>query len=272
MLKLRYFFLSMNVLNGLLAVAVAAVVFFAVIPFLDPAVMSLPPAKETVARSGEKAAPSQSSSPADYAVISEQNLFHPERKIPPEKQQEKVIPKPELFLYGTLITNDGGFAFIEDKKAPYSTEGRGKRQITLKKGDSLSGYTLSEVEANRVVFIKGEDKLVVTLDDREKRRAGRASASPATIGSAPGGTTPFQPAASSFPQAAPSPGPGMGVPGSRPPSQPFVSPSSPAAPSSAQEAPLRGPAADGSRLLPTRSEMRQELLRKINAQRPMSPQ
>ena len=32
----RYFFLSLNVLNGLLGLAVAAVLNFAVIPLLDP--------------------------------------------------------------------------------------------------------------------------------------------------------------------------------------------------------------------------------------------
>ncbi len=74
-------------------------------------------------------------------MISEQNLFHPERKIPPEKQQEKAVPKPDLFLYGTLITNDASYAFVEDKKAPYSTAGRGKRQTTLKKGDIWVGMS-----------------------------------------------------------------------------------------------------------------------------------
>ena len=200
MLKLRYFFLSMNVLNGLLAAAVVAAVFFAVIPFLNPAVMSLPRAKETVAWSGEKAATSQTSSPADYAVISEQNLFHPERKIPPEKQPEKVIPKPDVFLYGTLITDNVSFAFIEDKKAPYSTAGRGKRQVTLKKGDYLSGYILSEIEANRIVLVKGDEKVVVMLDDREKRRTGEASALPATPRAISGGTSPL---VSPSPQTAP---------------------------------------------------------------------
>jgi hypothetical protein len=277
MSKLRYFFLSMNVLNGLLAAAVAAVVFFVVIPFLNPGVMSLTPAREKVAWSGEKAAPSQNSSPADYAVISEQNLFHPERKIPPEKQPEKIIPKPDLFLYGTLITSDTSFAFVEDRKAPYSTDGRGKRQITLKKGESLSGYILSEIEANRIVLVKGDDKLVVMLDDPGKRRAGEASASQATTRTAPGGMTPFQPTASSFPraapasaQAAPSPGPGMGGPGSRPPAQPFVSPSPQAAPSSVQGATLPGPGIDGS-TPPSRRGKLQEVQR-IKAERPMSPQ
>jgi hypothetical protein len=232
MIRLRTFLLSMNVLNGLLMLAIAAAVYFAVIPFLYPTVrISLPPVKATVGRVEAKATLAQNSSPADYAVISDQNLFHPERKMPPEKQPEVLIPKPDLFLYGTLITNETSFAFVEDKKAPYSTTGRGKRQLTLKKGDNLSGYILSEIEANRIVLVKGDDKLVVTLDDRAKKRTVETSSSPATAQTMPGGMTPFPTAASTFPQgasssaqAAPSPGPGLGVPASRPPSAQIAPP------------------------------------------------
>jgi hypothetical protein len=226
----------MNVLNGLLAAAVAAVAYFAVIPVLNPVVrISLPPVNQTAAFPGEKTAPPQNLSPVDYALISNQNLFHPERKIPPEKLPEKIIPKPDLFLYGTLISNDASFAFIEDRKAPHSTAGRGKRHVTLKKGDSVGGYILSEIEANRIVLVKGEDTVVVMLDDKEKRRAGAAART------APGGTTPFQPAAASFPQAAPASaqaavpsGPGAGgVIGSRL----YVAPGGSALPQAAPSAP-----------------------------------
>lgn len=245
MFKLRSIFLSLNVLNGLLAAAVAAVVFFAVIPFLNPAAIPLPPAKETAAGSGEEAAPPQRPAPADYALISEQNLFHPERKIPPEKQQEKVLPKPELFLYGTLITDTASYAFVEDRKAPHSTAGRGKRQITLKKGESLGGYILREIETNRIVLVKGEERLVVRLDDREKRRSGEAPASQVGARPAAGGMTAFPPAASSFPQAAPTSAQqaavppesgGGGVVGSRLYSAPAGSALPQSAPSAAQAA------------------------------------
>ena len=233
MSKLRYFLLSMNILNGLLAAAVAMVVYFVVIPFLNPGVRSLPPAKKTAALSalsGEKTAPPQSSSPVDYAVISEQNLFHPERKIPLEKQPEKVVPRPEVFLYGTMIMDDKSFAFIEDKKAPYSTPGRSKRQITLKKGDSLNGYTLREIEANRIVFVKGEDKLVVTLDDRGKKRssddpmsegmpslprAAAVSAQPSTLPAPGSGRLPQLPPAAPSPAILPVPGDAGSTPLSR---------------------------------------------------------
>lgn len=252
MFNLRYIFLSLNVMNGLLAAAVAAVVFFAVIPFLNPAAISLPPAKETAAGSAQKEVPPQKFSAADYALISEQNLFHPERKIPPEKQQEKVLPKPDLFLYGTLITDKTSYAFVEDRKAPHSTPGRGKRQITLKKGESLGGYILSEIEANRIVLVKGEERLVVRLDDKEKRKAGEAQALQMGARPAAGGMPANIPAAPPFPPAAPSsaqqaavppePG-GSGVVGSRLYSAPAGSAAPQPASSAAQAA---APPGDGS--------------------------
>jgi hypothetical protein len=202
----RYLFLSVNLLNSLLALAVAAVMYFAVIPLLNPvARTSLPTVKGTGAPSGEQTAPSLQVPVADYAVISDRNLFHPERKIPPEKKPENTVPKPEVLLYGTLITDDASYAFIEDMKAPYSTPGRGKRQITLKKGDHLSGYTVGEIEANRIVLVKGEEKVTVMLDDGDKKRTSESPATPAAARAATGGTGPSPPMVSSSPQALPSP-------------------------------------------------------------------
>ena len=169
--------------------------------------MSLHQAKETSSASGEKPAAAQSPSPADYAVISDQNLFHPERKIPPEGKEEKAIPRPEVVLYGTLIADDMSIAYIEDKKAPYSTPGRGKRQIALKKGDHLGEYVLTQVETDRIVLVKGDDKIVVMLTDGEKRKGSETQASPRTSRS-----TPVPPLPSAFPSPAPSP-PALTPPG-----------------------------------------------------------
>jgi hypothetical protein len=228
MFKLRYILKSLNVLNGLLAAAVAAVVFFVMIPFLDPAAVSLPTAKEAAAGSGEKAAPIQKPAPADYAVISEQNLFHPERKIPPEKQQEKVLPKPDLFLYGTLITDNTSYAFVEDRKSPHSTAGRGKRQLTLKKGESLGGYVLTEIEANRIVLVKGEERLVVRLDDKEKRREGAELSAFPTVPRVASGAPSFPAPISLPPQTAPGTARAVTSPasGNAAPPQPRTAPSS----------------------------------------------
>lgn len=216
---IRYFFLSLNVLNSLLALAVAAVAYFAVIPLWNPvARISLPAVTGAVISPGEQTTPSQRVPVTDYAVISDKNLFRPERKMPLETQPGKAVPKPDVVLYGTLIGDDGSYAFIEDKKAPYSTPGRGKRQVTLKKGDHLSGYILSEVEANRIVLVKGEDKVVVMLDDGAKTRTGGASATPSSPQAMP----------SSAP-AAVSPGPGIAGSPTRPSPQ-LMPPSGPDAP------------------------------------------
>ncbi len=264
---MHYFFLSLNVLNGLLALAVAGIVYFVVIPVLEPVTrISLPTAKGTVASSGNMAAPARDLPAADYAVISNKNLFHPERMIPPEKQPEKVVPKPDVFLYGTLIAGDASYAFIEDKKAPHSTPGRGKRQITLKKGDNLSGYTLGEIEANRIVFIKGEDRVVVMLNDQGKRRT---SDTPGTARTATAAPPPASPGAPSSPQfipsstpAAASPGPGIAGPPARPsppPTQPSLSSAPQAAPSSPQDASTTRPGGIGTSGTwpPTRSSVEQ---------------
>ena len=225
MVRMKYLCQSMNVLNGLLAAAVVTVASFTVLPFLNlDTQMSLPAAKETAERSGEKSVLPQNYSPADYAVISEQNLFHPERKIPPEKKDETAIPRPDVVLYGTLITDDMSMAFVEDKKAPYSTPGRGKRQVSLKKGDNLNGYILREVETNRIVLVKGEDKIVVMLNEGEKRKAGAAPALQATPTMPSSGAPPAMipsspPAAPSLPQTATSPSPRAVVPGRTPTSR-----------------------------------------------------
>lgn len=228
----RYFFLSLNVLNSLLILAVAGVVYFVVIPLLNPVDrITFPAAAGAVTSPAKRMMPSQDLRVTDYAVISDKNLFHPERKLPLDKQPEKAVPKPDVFLYGTLIADDASYAFIEDKKAPYSTPGRGKRQIIVKKGDHLSGYTLSEIDANRIILVKGEEKVVVMLDDSEKRRTGEAAAVPAATQTASGGIGPYSPTVPSSTQAMPrslpaaaSPGPVAAPPGSRPPTQAGSSP------------------------------------------------
>lgn len=101
--------------------------------------------------------------PVEYAVIAEKHLFHPERRIPPEKKAEVELPKPEFIVYGTLITDAMKLAYLEDKKSPRTTHGRGKRQTALRIGQSMSGYTLKEVYNDKIIMAKGEDMLEVKV-------------------------------------------------------------------------------------------------------------
>lgn len=114
-------------------------------------------------------------SQTDYTLIAENNIFHPERKIPPEKKAEAPpLPKPDIVLYGTLITDDVSLAYLEDLKAPRSTQGRGKRQLTLKKGDIISGFVLKDIEADKIVMSRGEERITVNVRNIQRSPSKRS--------------------------------------------------------------------------------------------------
>src|SRR4030042_3556026 len=214
---------NINVLNIILLVAAILLADYVVLPLLNVQVKYIPTIpKKISSEKEEKPAQSQTANPADYTIIADQNLFHPERKIPPEKKEEAALPKPEFVLYGTLITDNLKFAYLEDKKSPRSTPGRGKRQTALKQGDTMSGYTLKEIDTDKVVMVKGEETLIVKVIDigiKKDREVG----SPPAAASIPPSTEPqVQPFPGAQPQrpAQQPPVPGQGVKPRRTPYRP----------------------------------------------------
>ncbi|MBM4141855.1 MAG: hypothetical protein FJ242_10345 [Nitrospira sp.] len=177
--KLKYLCRNINLLNIILTVAIAILAAYIVLPLFNVNVKySLPiPTTKKIVEAQEEAketeeekeelAQSQTPSISDYIIIAEQNLFHPERKI---LSEEKQIPKPEFILYGTMISDDVKIAYLEDLKAPYSTPGRGKRQWALHLGNTLSGYTLSEVHHDKVVMVRDEDRIELNVTDPSKSK------------------------------------------------------------------------------------------------------
>ncbi len=169
---MRYIYRNVNPLNiilivcaALLAVGAFTPYFYAQVKYSIP-VAKLPPAEE------EKPAETAASSPSmsDYMIISELNLFHPDRKVPPEKKEAQQLPKPELILYGTLMADGMNVAYVEDKKNPKTSPGRGKRQTVMKKGDAISGFVLKEIENDRIVLVRGDETMVVHLNQGDKPR------------------------------------------------------------------------------------------------------
>jgi hypothetical protein len=69
------------------------------------------------------------------------------------------------------------YAFIEDKKNPKTTPGRGNRQTTIKKGDVIGGFVVSEIGTDRITLTKGDDKMTVLLSNMDKRNGSTASTS-----------------------------------------------------------------------------------------------
>lgn len=170
MKTVHYLCRNANLLNVLLLAGLIVLLLYVVRPLLRPGVpYKLPSVKQKVIVQGEAAGENAppAPSPLDYAAISDNNLFHPERRIPPEK---KELPRPELVLYGTVISDGMTIAYIEDKKSPKTTPGRGKRQTVVKKGDVLSGFTLKEIQVDRITLTRGEETMVVRLAETGKRR------------------------------------------------------------------------------------------------------
>ncbi len=114
--------------------------------------------------------------PTDYAVIGETNLFHPDRTIPVEKKAE--VPRPEIVLFGTVIDTER-LAFIEDKKNPVSTPSRGNRQRVVRKGEVVSGYTVTDIMKDRITLARGDDRITVMLSEPKRRGSDMDAQQPA---------------------------------------------------------------------------------------------
>lgn len=165
MMSPKYFFRNINMLNLLL---IASIIFFVnytfFLMFFTKIQYSLPSVTKSVSIENKPYNEPVSPSSSDYMIVSDENLFHPERKIPPEKKEEAApLPKPEFILYGTLITPDTSLAYLEDLKTPRNTTGRGKRQTPLKKGDMMSGFILKDVQSDKIVMVRGDEKMVVRV-------------------------------------------------------------------------------------------------------------
>jgi hypothetical protein len=177
--KLKLLLRNINLLNIILIAFVVLIAGYVVLPMLNIKVKFIPSIPKKMSTIKEEVPPEgQIQSPSDFLIIAEQNLFHPERIIPPEQQEEQPLQKPDFVLYGTLITDNISVAYMEDKKSPRTTPGRGKRQTALKKGDTLSGYTLKEIDPEQVTMVRGEDTLILKVIDpnvKKDREGGSTS-------------------------------------------------------------------------------------------------
>lgn len=179
MKPMKVLFKNINVLN-LLLLAMAIFLFFEWdYPIIDTKIkITIPKPKEVLAMNEEKAVAENVATYLDYLAVTEKNIFHPERKLPSEKKEEQPLARPEIILYGTLITGEKRIAYIEDKKVPYFTLGRGKRQVAINEGGLISGYKLEEVNTESILLVRGGDKIVVTLNTQKERNPGNITGNP----------------------------------------------------------------------------------------------
>ncbi len=185
MRALKYLISNVTIINMILTAVLVAGVMYIVQPLRHMNIHYTPPSPKKVETiEGEQAAQNKEPALIDFSIIAEQNLFHPDRKIP-ENASAQQIPQPEFILYGIMLSDDYSVAYLEDKKSPLNTPGRGKRQTVLRKGESISGFTLKEIEADKVVMVRGEERILVYLNDPQRPKA-REGDTTATLAAASG--------------------------------------------------------------------------------------
>jgi hypothetical protein len=183
-------FLNNVSLLNILLLSIAVFLFFELdYPLINKKIkITIPKPKEVLVQGEEKAAAESSATYLDYSAVTEKNLFHPERKLSTDKKEDQAVARPEIILYGTLITGEKRIAYIEDKKSPYSTPGRGKRQVAVNEGEMIAGYKLTEVNAESILLVRGEDKMVVALNTQKDRKPGETTGKPIMPSSLPSST------------------------------------------------------------------------------------
>lgn len=168
---LKKFFRNITILNIALLFVIGVMLTYCFSPIRRTGAYSIPTIKKHIGFEATTTYAKTVPSISDYTVVTENNLFHPERKIPPEKKEEAaVLPRPDVVLHGTLITGDVSFAYLEDLRVPRNTSGRGRRQLVMKKGDVLSGFVLNDIKADRIVMVREQEEIVVLLHDVKKAK------------------------------------------------------------------------------------------------------
>ena len=171
---------NLNILNIILIISIVLFLHFKLEPRLKDKAAFIPKvtSEKTEESATEEEGEEETLAPQEYKLIADNNLFHPERHIPKivvQKPEEK-LPPPDFILYGTMVTDDVKLAFIDDRKMPYTTPGGGKRSRTLKIGDTLSGYTLKEIDHEKAVMVRDGNELILKKAASQDKKVPPATA------------------------------------------------------------------------------------------------
>lgn len=171
---MRHLLKNINLLNVILLSFIALFANYAVLPLLKMDIKyTLPISKKTDKTLDEEPAEREELSFPDIMIIAEQNPFHPERIIPVmpvDEKNEKPLLRPDIVLYGTVVSEEISFAQIEDKRAPLTSPGGGKRLRVLKKGEEVEGFILKEIGTDKIILVRGDETMTVNLIYPQKQR------------------------------------------------------------------------------------------------------
>lgn len=139
-----------------------------------------------------------------YILISEKNIFSPERKefpILPDPAKgingiNKPIVRPQVTLYGVTIVGDYQSASVSSPGRPLK---KGEREVmTIKIGEKIGEYKLAKIMPDRITMEASGDTFDVMLYTPKQRTYVKTETKPAAITSTlptPAGTAPPTPQA-----------------------------------------------------------------------------
>jgi len=119
-----------------------------------------------------------------YILISEKNIFSPERKDFPVTavEQFKTNVRPQVVLYGVTIAEDYQAASVVNPGRPLR---KGEREtMTLKIGEKIGEYKLAKVLPDRIALENNGDAFEILLYDSrnpKKRMELRTETKPPTV-------------------------------------------------------------------------------------------
>lgn len=115
--------------------------------------------KQNAAENKEKAEINPAEKKTDvssFHVIVQKDLFRPNRTEPKMDELKSGIPAaPPPRLIGTVITDDGAKAYIEDSLTKTT------KAVTVK--ESVGGFVVQEIKENSVILLRGGEKIEVKI-------------------------------------------------------------------------------------------------------------
>ncbi len=121
-----------------------------------------------------RSAPSVNRTPAEFAVVPENNVFSESRTREDKADSAAALEPPPLtqkpILVGVSIVDNQKRASIIDPSNP--AQGRNRRSQTKRIGDVYRGYTITDITPNHIVLESGARKEIIPLHEGSKRQQG----------------------------------------------------------------------------------------------------
>lgn len=92
---------------------------------------------------------------ASYQVIVQKDLFRPSRTEFKPVAKSTLPPTPPPRIFGILIMDNNKIAILEDSTS--------KKKKNYHVGESIGDLVVSEIEKDKVILLRGDEKVIVNL-------------------------------------------------------------------------------------------------------------